>query len=63
MKKYRLNDNLLFILGCRVKVHKDHLEKKEEIIPPCKVSLDLNTAKEMLLLAPTIEEQQVSSFF
>lgn len=39
-------------------VHKEHLDKREEIIAPCKVHYDPNTAKEMLLLAGTLEEQQ-----
>ncbi|XP_045022809.1 rho-associated protein kinase 2-like [Daphnia magna] len=43
---------------CRIKVHKEHLDKREEIIALCKVHYDPNTAKEMLLLAGTIEEQQ-----
>ncbi|RXG56558.1 Rho-associated protein kinase 2 [Armadillidium vulgare] len=43
---------------CRMKVHKEHLDKMEEVISPCKISNDLNTAKEMLLLASTAEEQQ-----
>ncbi|CAL4067386.1 unnamed protein product, partial [Meganyctiphanes norvegica] len=45
-------------LGCRMKVHRDHLERKEEIIAPCKINYDTHTAKELLLLAPSIEEQQ-----
>ncbi|XP_022252479.1 rho-associated protein kinase 2-like isoform X2 [Limulus polyphemus] len=44
---------------CRVKVHKDHLDKKEEVIAPCKVNYDPNSAKEMLLLANTVEDQQL----
>lgn len=44
---------------CRVKVHKDHLEKKEELIAPCKVNYDPNSARELLLLANSIEEQQM----
>ena len=40
------------------KVHKEHLDKREEIIAPCKVHYDPNTAKEMLLLALSLEEQQ-----
>ncbi|RWS16484.1 rho-associated protein kinase 2-like isoform X1 [Dinothrombium tinctorium] len=43
---------------CRVKVHKEHLDKKEELIAPCKVNYDPNSAKELLLLANTLEEQQ-----
>ena len=41
----------------RAKFHKDHLETQG--IPPCKVSYDPTTAKDMLLMAPTPEEQQV----
>ncbi|XP_015914615.1 rho-associated protein kinase 2 [Parasteatoda tepidariorum] len=44
---------------CRVKVHKDHLDKKEELIAPCKVNYDPNTARELLLLANSVEEQQM----
>ena len=43
---------------CRIKVHKEHLDKREEVIAPCKVQTDPNSAKEMLLLAGTLEEQQ-----
>ncbi|XP_068208171.1 rho-associated protein kinase 2 isoform X1 [Palaemon carinicauda] len=43
---------------CRMKVHRDHLERKEELVAPCKISYDLNTAKELLLLAPSVDEQQ-----
>ncbi|XP_042225183.1 rho-associated protein kinase 2-like isoform X3 [Homarus americanus] len=43
---------------CRLKIHRDHLERKEELVAPCKVNYDLNTAKELLLLAPTVECQQ-----
>ncbi|XP_015781078.1 rho-associated protein kinase 1 isoform X1 [Tetranychus urticae] len=41
---------------CRVKVHREHIT--EEKIAPCKVNYDPNSAKELLLLAGTIEEQQ-----
>lgn len=40
--------------GCHFKCHKEHLE---EGIPPCKVNYDMSTAKELLLLAPSKEEQ------
>ncbi|RWS31733.1 rho-associated protein kinase 2-like isoform X2 [Leptotrombidium deliense] len=43
---------------CRVKVHKEHLDKREELIAPCKVNYDPNTAKELLLLAASLDEQQ-----
>ena len=39
-------------------MHREHLDKREEVIAPCKVHYDPNTAKEMLLLATTLEEQQ-----
>ncbi|GIY60633.1 hypothetical protein CEXT_507561 [Caerostris extrusa] len=43
----------------RLKVHKDHLEKKEDLIAPCKVNYDPNSARELLLLANSVEEQQM----
>lgn len=46
------------IIWVSFKVHKEHLDKREEVIAPCKVHYDPNTAKEMLLLAGTLEEQQ-----
>ncbi|XP_061824424.1 rho-associated protein kinase 2 isoform X1 [Nerophis lumbriciformis] len=43
---------------CHIKCHKDHMDKKEEIIAPCKVNYDVSTAKNMLLLATSQEMQQ-----
>ncbi|KAI2798397.1 Rho-associated protein kinase 2, partial [Blomia tropicalis] len=49
---------------CRVKIHKEHLDqargvnKNDYKITPCKVYYDSNAAKELLLLASTIEKQQ-----
>uniref|UniRef100_A0A8C6WTM7 non-specific serine/threonine protein kinase n=1 Tax=Neogobius melanostomus TaxID=47308 RepID=A0A8C6WTM7_9GOBI len=43
--------------GCHFKCHKDHLGSKEEGIPPCRVNYDMSTAKELLLLASSKEEQ------
>ncbi|XP_056619691.1 rho-associated protein kinase 2-like isoform X2 [Triplophysa dalaica] len=43
---------------CRVKCHKDHIDHKEEVIAPCKVNYDMSTAKELLLLANSTEEQK-----
>ncbi|KAG1963763.1 rho-associated protein kinase [Pimephales promelas] len=43
---------------CRVKCHKDHIDRKEEVLAPCRVNYDMSTAKEMLLLANSTEEQQ-----
>ncbi|XP_069462063.1 rho-associated protein kinase 2 isoform X2 [Ambystoma mexicanum] len=43
---------------CHIKCHKDHMDKKEEIIAPCKVNYDISTAKNLLLLANSTDEQQ-----
>ncbi|TNN49279.1 Rho-associated protein kinase 2 [Liparis tanakae] len=43
---------------CHTKCHKDHLDRKEEVIVPCKVNYDMSTAKEMLLLTNSQEEQR-----
>nr|XP_013798449.1 PREDICTED: rho-associated protein kinase 1 [Apteryx mantelli mantelli] len=43
---------------CHVKCHRDHLDKKEELIAPCKVSYDVTSARDMLLLAPCQDEQK-----
>nr|XP_056712214.1 rho-associated protein kinase 2 [Euleptes europaea] len=43
---------------CHIKCHKDHMDKKEEIIAPCKVNYDVSTAKNLLVLANSTEEQQ-----
>uniref|UniRef100_A0A8C6LPI2 Rho-associated protein kinase 1 n=1 Tax=Nothobranchius furzeri TaxID=105023 RepID=A0A8C6LPI2_NOTFU len=43
---------------CHVKCHKDHLDKKEEVIPICKVNYDVTSARDMLLLALTQDEQK-----
>ncbi|XP_040919718.1 rho-associated protein kinase 2-like isoform X1 [Toxotes jaculatrix] len=43
---------------CHTKCHKDHLDRKEEVIGPCKVNYDMSTAKDLLLLASSQEEQQ-----
>ena len=39
-------------------MHKDHYDKDEEFIGYCKVNFDIKTAKEMLLLANSSEEQK-----
>uniref|UniRef100_A0A8C4I7T8 Rho-associated protein kinase n=1 Tax=Dicentrarchus labrax TaxID=13489 RepID=A0A8C4I7T8_DICLA len=41
---------------CHIKCHKDHMDKKEEIIAP--LNYDVSTAKNLLLLAISQEEQQ-----
>ncbi|KAM6915752.1 LOW QUALITY PROTEIN: rho-associated protein kinase 2-like [Xenentodon cancila] len=43
---------------CHTKCHKDHLDKKEDVIVPCKVNYDMSLAKELLLLTSSPEEQQ-----
>lgn len=43
---------------CHIKCHKDHMDKKEEVIAPCRVNYDVSTAKNLLLLALTQEDQQ-----
>nr|XP_015208907.1 PREDICTED: rho-associated protein kinase 1 [Lepisosteus oculatus] len=43
---------------CHVKCHKDHLDRKEDVIAPCKVNYDVTTARDMLLLALSQEEQK-----
>ena len=48
----------VFSLGCRIKLHKEHTSGAGEGLTPCKVSYDPTTAKEMLLMAASVEEQQ-----
>ncbi|XP_072750269.1 rho-associated, coiled-coil containing protein kinase 2 isoform X1 [Anoplolepis gracilipes] len=43
---------------CRIKVHKEHLDKKEDAIAPCKLHYDPNSARELLLLAANPEDQK-----
>lgn len=47
------------ILGCRIKVHKEHLERKEDAIAPCKLHNDPTSAKELLILAPSRDDQKL----
>lgn len=49
----------LFFLGCRVKVHKEHLDRKEDAIAPCKLHYDPNSAKELLLIAVSADDQKL----
>ena len=41
-----------------MKLHKECMNKTGEGLTPCKVSYDPTTAKEMLLMATNLEEQQ-----
>lgn len=51
--------NNLFLSGCRIKVHKEHLERKEDAIAPCKLHNDPKSAKELLILAPSRDDQKL----
>jgi hypothetical protein len=54
---------------CRAKFHREHVVGASnpaplgETVPPCKVNYDPTTAKDMLLMAPSAEEQQVTILF
>lgn len=50
--------DIIVIAGCRIKVHKEHLDKKEDAIAPCKLHYDPNSARELLLLAANPEDQK-----
>ncbi|XP_034951660.1 rho-associated protein kinase 1 isoform X3 [Chelonus insularis] len=43
---------------CHIKVHKEHLDKKEDAIAPCKLHYDPTSARELLLLASSPEDQK-----
>lgn len=40
-------------------MHREHLERKEEAIAPCKLHCDPNFAKELLILATSTEDQKL----
>ncbi|XP_064626393.1 rho-associated protein kinase 2-like isoform X3 [Lineus longissimus] len=44
---------------CHVKVHKDHFDKNEEFLGYCKVNVDAQSAKDLLLLATSPQDQQI----
>jgi len=43
---------------CHMRMHREHLDKNEGTVAPCKLNFDSRTAKELLLLAPSLEEQK-----
>ncbi|KAI4464751.1 myotonic dystrophy s/t kinase-related [Holotrichia oblita] len=43
---------------CRTKIHKEHLDQKEDNLIPCKLHYDPTYAKELLLLAPSTDDQK-----
>lgn len=43
---------------CHVKCHKDHVDREESCIQECKVTVDYATAKDLLVLANTVEDQK-----
>ncbi len=45
-----------FLPRCRIKVHKEHIENNEPLAP-CKLHHDPNSARDLLLLASTSEDQ------
>lgn len=55
---YKTNCHCYGVIGCRIKVHKEHLDKKEDAIAPCKLHYDPNSARELLLLATNPEDQK-----
>lgn len=44
--------------GCHIKLHREHFDRKEDAIAPCKLNYDPNCAKELLLLASTTDDQK-----
>ena len=53
-----VNRPLSFLPGCRSKFHKEHVSGSGQGVAPCKVSFDPTSAKEMLLMAASLEDQQ-----
>ncbi|XP_037073648.1 rho-associated protein kinase 1-like isoform X2 [Pollicipes pollicipes] len=43
---------------CHMRMHREHLDKNEGTVAPCKLNFDSRTAKELLLLAPSLDEQK-----
>lgn len=39
-------------------MHREHLDRQGEAIAPCKLHYDPNSAKELLVLAPSTDEQK-----
>lgn len=46
----------MMISRCRVKIHKDHIDHSDPLAP-CKLNHDPNSARDMLLLATSSEDQ------
>ncbi|XP_071965494.1 rho-associated protein kinase 2-like isoform X2 [Antedon mediterranea] len=44
---------------CNMKIHKEHHDRGEEVIAPCKVAHDINTARNLIVLAANKEQQQL----
>jgi len=49
-----MSSTLLFV-GCRIKVHRGHLDRKEDSVAP----YDPNSAKKLLLVAATADDQKL----
>jgi len=43
---------------CHIKCHKDHVDREEDCIQECKVTVDMATAKDLLVLAGSQEDQK-----
>ncbi|XP_075925041.1 rho-associated protein kinase 2-like isoform X1 [Petromyzon marinus] len=43
---------------CHFRCHRDHMERGDEAVPLCKVTFDMTSAKVLLLLASTPDEQK-----
>lgn len=55
MQQFELNQ-MSYWNRCRIKVHKDHIDNNDPLIP-CKLHHDPNSARDMLLLASSPEDQ------
>lgn len=45
---------------CHIRLHRDHFERAgDDPVAPCKLNLDVRSAREMLLLAPSVDEHKL----
>jgi Rho-associated protein kinase 1 len=51
-----LETNFNFKYRCRIKVHKEHIDNNDPLAP-CKLHHDPNSARDLLLLATTPDDQ------
>lgn len=43
---------------CHLKCHKDHVDREEDCLQDCKVTVDYATAKDLLVMAGSVDEQK-----